>query len=75
MKENEMIPIQNIIYEIREQKVMLDRDLARLYCVELKRLNESVKRNIRRFPLEFMFQLSEEEWKNLRSQNATFNLT
>jgi phage regulator Rha-like protein len=51
---------------------MLDRDLANLYDVELKRLNEAVKRNIKRFPQEFMFQLTDEEWKNQRSQFATF---
>jgi phage regulator Rha-like protein len=65
--------LQNLIYEIRGQKVMLDSDLAALYEVEVKRLNESVKRNIKRFPPEFMFQLTAEEWKNLRSQFATFN--
>jgi len=65
--------IQSIIYEIRGQKVMLDSDLARLYGVEVKRLNEGVKRNIKRFPPEFMFQLTEEEWKNQRSQFATFS--
>ena len=65
--------IQNMIHEIRGQKVMLDRDLAKLYGVEVKRLNESVKRNIRRFPPEFMFQLTDKEWENLRSQFATFN--
>jgi len=65
--------IQKRIYEIRGQKVMLDRELAVLYGVELKRLNESVKRNIKRFPAEFMFQLTDEEWENLRSQFATFS--
>jgi len=69
----EIISIQNMIYEIRGQKVMLDSDLARLYEVELKRLNEGVKRNMKRFPSEFMFQLTEEEWKNQRSQIATFS--
>ena len=65
--------LQQLIYEIRDQKVMLDSDLADLYGVEVKRLNESVKRNIKRFPPEFMFQLADDEWKNLRSQIATFN--
>ena len=65
--------LQKMIYEIRGQKVMLDRELAVLYEVEIKRLNESVKRNIKRFPPEFMFQLTNEEWVNLRSQIATFN--
>jgi phage regulator Rha-like protein len=64
--------IQELIYEIRGQKVMLDRELAELYGVEIKRLNESVKRNIKRFPPEFMFQLTDEEWSDLRSQIATF---
>jgi len=69
--ENEIIPIQNMIHEIRGHKVMLDRDLAFLYEVEVKRLNEAVKRNIKRFPEDFMFQLTQEEWDNLRSQFAT----
>jgi hypothetical protein len=65
--------LHDLIYEIRGQKVMLDRELAVLYGVEIKRLNENVKRNIKRFPLEFMFQLTDDEWANLRSQFATFN--
>jgi len=52
---------------------MLDRDLAGLYGVEVKRLNEAVKRNIERFPSDFMFQLTQDEWNNLRSQFATAN--
>ena len=52
---------------------MLDSDLAGLYCVAVKRLNEAVKRNIRRFPIDFMFQLTKEEWQNLRSQFATLS--
>ncbi|MCW3109638.1 MAG: DNA-binding protein [Segetibacter sp.] len=59
------------IYLIRGQKVMLDEDLAELYQVETKRLNEQVKRNIDRFPKDFMFQLSEKEFANLKSQFAT----
>ena len=51
---------------------MLDSDLAQLYGVPTHRLNEAVKRNIKRFPPEFMFQLTEEEWKKLRSQIAIF---
>jgi len=70
---NKLAKIQKMIYEIRGQKVMLDRDLADLYGVEIKRLNESVKRNIGRFPSDFMFQLTDTEWSNLRSQIATFN--
>ena len=68
---NEVIEVKNLIYTIRGQKVMLDSDLATLYGVETKRLNEAVKRNIERFPSDFMFQLSEDEFKVLRSQFAT----
>ena len=68
--KNELQLIQKIIYEIRGIKVMLDSDLATLYQVETRILNESVKRNIKRFPFDFMFQLSEDEWNNLRSQIA-----
>jgi hypothetical protein len=66
--------IHKMIYVIRSQKVMLDSDLAHLYGVETKRLNEQVKRNIDRFPSDFMFQLTEVEFDNLRSQNATSSL-
>jgi len=60
------------IYLIREQKVMLDSDLAELYGVETRRLKEQVRRNLVRFPLHFMFELSREEYQEiLRSQNAT----
>lgn len=59
------------IHFIRGQKVMLDSDLAALYSVETRRLNEQVRRNIDRFPVEFMFQLTETEFKNLKSQFAT----
>lgn len=59
------------IYLIRNEKVMLDYDLAMLYGVETKRLKEQVRRNISRFPGDFMFELSSEEWKSLRSQFAT----
>jgi len=61
------------IYEIRGQKVMLDRDLAGLYGVELKAMNQAVKRNIERFPSDFMFQLTQDEWSVLRSQFVTAN--
>ena len=64
-------PIQNKIYEIRGYRVMLDFDLATLYEVETRRLNESVKRNIKRFPPDFMFQLTNKEFANLKSQIAT----
>ena len=70
---NELISIQTMIYEIRGQKVMLDRDLAVLYEVEVKRLNEAVKRNIERFPEDFLFQLTDDEWNSLRSQIMTAN--
>lgn len=59
------------IHTVRGQKIMLDVDLAALYRVETKRLNEAVRRNRDRFPNDFMFQLTEKEWKNLRSQTAT----
>ncbi len=62
---------QNRIYEIRGQKVMLDFDLALLYEVETNRINEQVKRNLDRFPLDFMFRLTPKEWEFIRSQNAT----
>lgn len=57
--------IENRIFTIRGQKVMIDRDLAELYGVPTKRLNESVKRNIERFPNDFMFQLTDDEQKEL----------
>ncbi|HWY37648.1 MAG TPA: ORF6N domain-containing protein [Bacteroidia bacterium] len=63
--------IENKIYLVRGQKVMLDNDLAELYEVDTKRLNEQVKRNIDRFPKDFMFQLNEKEVDILRSQFAT----
>jgi len=62
--------IQNRIYEIRGERVMLDMDLAALYGVETRVLNQAVKRNIKRFPSDFMFQLSAIEWKNLSSQTV-----
>ncbi|WP_413999728.1 ORF6N domain-containing protein [Flavobacterium sp. W1B] len=65
--------ISNKIYFIRNQKVMLDRDLAELYGIETKRLKEQVKRNINRFPEDFMFELSKAEFENWRSQFATSN--
>lgn len=63
--------IKNLIFVVRGQQVMLDSDLAQLYQVETKRLNEAVKRNIARFPAEFRFQLDEKEYDSLRSQIAT----
>ena len=65
--------IQSKIYEIRGQKVMLDRDLAEMYGVQTKALNQAVKRNIDRFPEDFMFQLTSEEAQNWRSQFVTSN--
>lgn len=64
------LEIVNSIYVIRGQKVMLDRDLAEMYGVTTFRLNEAVKRNSSRFPEDFMFQLSNQEFTNLISQNA-----
>ncbi len=63
--------IESMIYVIRGQKVMLDSDLANLYGVLTKNLNKAVKRNIGRFPDDFMFQLSEEEFEGLRFQFGT----
>ena len=65
---DELQNIQNLIYEIRGVKVMLDKDLAELYHVTTGNLNKAVKRNIRRFPSDFMFQLTKEEWDSLRFQ-------
>ena len=70
---SDLVPVEviaNKIFLIRGQKVMLDRDLAKLYGVSTGRLNEQVKRNGKRFPVEFMFQLSKEEFNNLISQFA-----
>lgn len=63
--------IQNITYEIRGQKVLLDFDLAELYGTETKRLKEAVRRNIDRFPSDFMFELTKDEYNTLRSQIAS----
>jgi hypothetical protein len=63
--------ITNKIFVVRGKKVILDNDLAELYDVETRRLNEQVKRNIDRFPADFMFQLTDEEFENLKSQFAT----
>jgi len=60
--------IQNKIYEIRGQKVMLDFDLAELYEVETRILNQAVKRNLKRFPIDFMFKLTKSEWETMSSQ-------
>jgi phage regulator Rha-like protein len=69
-----IIPVEKIeqkIFFIRKQKVMLDSDLAMLYGVSTKRLNEQLRRNLKRFPEDFMFQLSKDEYESLRSQIAT----
>jgi len=74
MEVEELLPEEAIaarIHWVRGHKVMLDADLARLYGVPTKRLNEQVKRNPERFPLDFMFMLDEQEWGALRSQFAT----
>lgn len=71
MDKNEIAIIQNKIYVFRGQQVMTDRDIAELYGVETRRLNEQVRRNVSRFPEEFCFQLTESEFQNLMSQNAT----
>ena len=71
---SEIIPIEEIqqrIFIIRGHRVMIDADLAVLYSVTTKRLNEQVKRNLKRFPSDFMFQLNEEEFENLKSHFAT----
>ncbi|UII80092.1 ORF6N domain-containing protein [Flagellimonas sp. CMM7] len=67
----ELQAIQNRIYEVRGQKVLLDFDLAAMYGTETKRLKEAVRRNIERFPSDFMFELTNEEHKSLRTQSAT----
>ncbi len=67
----EVATLQNRIYEIRGQRVILDSDLAALYETETKRLKEAVRRNIERFPSDFMFELTREEYQFLRSQIAT----
>lgn len=77
MKEkqiNSLIPDESLIekiYLIREQKVMIDSDLAELYGVETRVLNQAVNRNIERFPSDFMFELNAQEWSDLKSQSVT----
>jgi len=68
------VPVESVIHTVRGQRVILDADLARIYDVETRRLNEQVKRNADRFPDDFMFRLTPDEWeelRRLRSQNAT----
>lgn len=62
-----------VIYNLRGEKVIIDRDLATLYGIETKRLKEAVRRNIQRFPTDFMFELTDEEFQNWRTQFATSN--
>lgn len=71
---NNLEIITNKIHIIRNQKVMLDYDLATLYEIETKVLKQSVKRNIERFPEDFMFELTESEYKSLRSQIVTLEI-
>lgn len=71
VQKTKQTEIENRIYSIHGQKVMLDEDLAAIYGVETKRLNEQVKRNKDRFPKDFMFQLTKLEFENLKSQTAT----
>ena len=67
------IRVERSIRIIRGDKVILDEDLAELYGVEVKRLNEQVRRNLNRFPIDFMFQMTKQEFKDLKSQFATSN--
>lgn len=66
--------IQSKIYVIRGQKVLMDKHLAEMYGIETKRLKEAVKRNFKRFPLDFMFQLTKDESDSVRSQFATLEI-
>lgn len=70
---NDIVVIQQKIYEIRNQRVMMDRDLAALYGVETRTLNQAVRRNIHRFPPDFMFQLTKEELADWKSQTVISN--
>ena len=76
--QNQIVVLKNIqsrIFNVRGLQVMLDRDLAEMYDVSTKRLNEQVKRNIERFPEKFRFQLTQDEYDFLRSQFATSSKT
>ena len=66
--------IKDVIYEIRGQKVMLDYDLASIYGVKTGSLNQAVKRNIDRFPSDFMFKLTEKEWAEIDRNNLISNM-
>lgn len=67
--------IHELIHEINGYKVMLDFDLAKLYGVTTKALNQAMKRNLERFPSDFSFQLTKEQWESLRSQIVTLRLS
>jgi hypothetical protein len=69
-----LIKIEEEIHLIRGQRVMLDTDLAKIYGVSTRRLNEQLRRNLRRFPKDFAFRLTAREWRNLMSQIATSSL-
>ena len=73
IQEKENIKIVNMIYEIRGKQVMIDRDLAKLYQILTGNLNKAVKRNINRFPEDFCFQLTKEEYELLKFQNGMSN--
>ena len=73
--EKKEIKVENMIYEIRGKQVMLDRDLAKLYKTNTKRINEAVRRNIEKFPERFSWQLSNEEYQNLKSKVSTSSLS
>ena len=72
--EKENIEIENFIYEVRGKQVMIDSDLAKLYHVETKRINEAVKNNPDKFPERFSWKLNDEEYKNLKSKFSTSSL-
>ncbi|HEV3410201.1 MAG TPA: ORF6N domain-containing protein, partial [Chthoniobacterales bacterium] len=72
--DDRLTTVEDAIHVIRGQRVMLDSDLAVIYGVQLKRLNEQVRRNAKRFPPDFAFQLTREEFTNLKSQFATSSL-
>ena len=71
VSQDSLTQIESLIHTIRDRQVMLDQYLAALYGVETRRLNEQVRRNIERFPQDFMFQLSPTEFRDMRSQAAT----
>ena len=68
---NEIIDIEDIIYEIEGKEIMLDSDLAKLYHIETKRINEAVKNNPNKFPERYCFKISENDYKNLKSKIST----